>query len=100
MAVLRLSPQAEADLEDIWLYVATESQSIERADRFLDRFTTLFLLLTDNPCLGRHREDLRPGYRSFPVGEYITIYRVSEEDEILVLRIVRGSRDIPRLLME
>jgi hypothetical protein len=29
----RFAPQAESDLDDIWLYVATESGSVETADR-------------------------------------------------------------------
>ena len=33
-------------------------------------------LLASYPNLGRARdEDLRPGLRSFPVGEYVIIYR-------------------------
>ena len=38
MADLHISSEAEADLDDIWLYVAKESQSIEPAELFLDRF--------------------------------------------------------------
>ena len=38
-------------------------------------------------------EDLRPGLRSFPVGEYVIIYRIQDED-VLILRVLRGSRDI------
>jgi len=90
----------EADLDDIWLYNAKESESMERADHFLDRFVAFFSLLAENPYLGRRRDDLRPGYRSFPVGEFIVIYRVAPGGEILVLRIIRGSRDIQGLLGE
>lgn len=99
MASLRVSPEAETDLDDIWVYVAQESQSLERADQFLDRFEAFFVRLTENPYLGRRRDDLRPGYRSFPVADYVVIYRVAAED-VLLLRIVRGSRDIPELTKE
>ncbi len=99
MASLRVSPEAETDLDDIWVYVAQESQSLERADQFLDRFAAFFVRLTENPYLGRRRDDLRPGYRSFPVSDYVVIYRVAGE-EVLLLRIIRGSRDIPELTKE
>jgi toxin ParE1/3/4 len=47
--------------------------------------------------VGRRRdEDLRPGLRSFPVGEYVIIYRVEGED-VLILRVIRGSRDLEAL---
>src|SRR2546428_3625134 len=34
----------------------------------------------ENPYLGRRRDDLRPGYRSFPVSDYVVIYRVADEE--------------------
>ncbi len=99
MASLRVSPEAETDLDDIWVYVAKESQSLERADQLLNRFAAFFARLAENPYLGRRRDDLRPGYRSFPVSDYVVIYRVVDE-EVLLLRIIRGSRDISDLIKE
>jgi len=94
----RLAPAAEADLDEIWYYIAKESRSIEVADRVIDSITERFLLLAAHPHIGRRRDhDLRPGLRSFPVGEYVVIYRVEDED-VLILRVVRGSRDIEGLL--
>ena len=52
----RVSPQAVADLDSIWYYVATKSGSIETADRFIDSITDRFFLLSRHPHLGRfHR---------------------------------------------
>jgi len=94
----RLVPQAEAELDGIWYYVAKETGSIDIADRLIDSITQRFLLLSRNPRLGRGRdEELRPGLRSFPVGEYVIIYRI-EGDDVLILHVVRGSRDIEALL--
>jgi toxin ParE1/3/4 len=93
----RLAPAAEAELDDIWYYVVTESRSTEIADRVVDSLSDRFALLAAHPHLGRRRdEDLLPGLRSFPVGEYLIIYRV-EGDDVLVLHVVRGSRDIEAL---
>jgi toxin ParE1/3/4 len=100
MPDLLISPEAEADLDEIWLYIAKESQDSQRADTFLDRFSALFLRLAENPYLGRRRDDLRPGYRSFPVGEYLVFYRVTGDERILVLRVIHGSRDIPTSFLE
>jgi hypothetical protein len=53
-----------------------------------------------HPHIGRHRdEDLRPGLRSFPVGEYVIIYRVEQKD-VLILHVFRGSRGIEALLRQ
>jgi plasmid stabilization system protein ParE len=43
----------------------------------VDSITDRFLLLGSHPFIGRTRdEDLRPDLRSFPVGEYIILYRI------------------------
>ncbi len=94
----RVAPQAEAELDELWHYVATESGSIEIADRLLNSLTERFFLLARYPRIGRRRdEELRPGLRSFPVGQYIVIYRIDGED-VLILHVIRGSRDIKTLL--
>jgi toxin ParE1/3/4 len=96
----RVSPEAEADLDGIWVYIATESGSLDIADRFVDSLTDRFFLLSTNPYIGRRRdEDLRPGLRSFPVGEYVIIYRIDDE-EVVILHVVRGSRNIEALFSQ
>jgi toxin ParE1/3/4 len=71
------SPQADSDLDSIWYYVATESGSVEIADRLIDSLTGRFFLLANYPNIGRRRDDdLRPGLRSLSVGEYIILYRL------------------------
>ena len=94
----RLSPEAEADLDELWYYVATNG-SVDVADRLTDSITTRFVLLGTHPRAGRHRDDLRPGVRVFPVGEYVILYRVDGND-VLIQRVVRGSRDIEALMRE
>jgi plasmid stabilization system protein ParE len=61
-----LLPSAEAELDDIWLYVARASGSIEIANRLIDTITERLFLLGQYPQMGRRRDhDLRPGLRSF-----------------------------------
>lgn len=94
----RLAPEAAAELDEIWYYVARESGNIEIADRLIESITDRFVLLATHPYVGRRRdEDLRPGLRTFPVGSYLIIYRVSGED-VLILHVARGSRNLQALL--
>ena len=96
----RLAPEAENDLDDIWVYVAGESGSLETADRVIDLISERIWLLSSFPHLGRTRDhDLRAGLRTFPVGGYVIVYRADGED-VFVLRVLRGSRDIGSLLRE
>ena len=89
-----LAPQATADLDDVWYYVAVESRSVEIADRFVDSLTERFFLLAGHPYLGRPRDDdFGIGLRSFPVGEYVIVYLVDGGD-VFTLRVVHGRRDL------
>ena len=93
----RVAPQAAADLNDIWYYVAKESGSVEVANRLIDSITDRFFLLARYPYLGRAREDdFGVGSRSFPVGEYVIVYCVEDAD-VLILRVAHGRRDIEAL---
>lgn len=91
------SPQADSDLDSIWYYVASQSGSVEIADRLIDSIAERFFILANYPNIGRRRDDdLRPGLRSFPVGEYLIIYLLRDED-VLILRVLHGSRNIKAL---
>ncbi len=88
------APQADSDLDDIWYYVASKSGSVESADRLIESITSRFSILASHPNIDRARDrDLRRGLRSFPAGEYLIIYRIRDED-VVILRVMRGSRDI------
>jgi plasmid stabilization system protein ParE len=66
----RIAPRAERDLDDIWLYVAKESGSIDVANRLIDAISDRFFVLAGFPRLGRPRDsDIGRAIRTFPVGE-------------------------------
>jgi toxin ParE1/3/4 len=89
---IRIAPQARADLDTIWLYVARESSS-EIATRAVGSIAEKFGLFAKFPHLGRSLEsDLRPNVRAFPVNNYVIFYSV-KPGEIRILRIIHASRD-------
>ena len=66
----------------------------------IDSITARFGVLARQPYIGRRRDqDLRPGVRSFVVGDYVIPYRV-DGDNVLILRVLRGSRDIEALFRD
>ena len=94
----RLLPEAEVDLDEIWHCVFDESGNTEVANRLIGEFTDRFWLLGENPQLGRRRDnDLREGLRSFPVQEYVILYRADGSDSI-ILHVFHGRRDLESLL--
>jgi toxin ParE1/3/4 len=89
----RLAPQARAELANIWNYIFKEGGNAVAADKVIDAITERFHLLSQYPRMGRARDDLRPGLRSFPVGQYVIIYIISDED-VEILHVLHGRQDI------
>ena len=47
----RLAPAATFDLDDIWLYIAKESGSLEIADKMIEAITERFCLISCSSSL-------------------------------------------------
>ncbi len=87
-------PLAEADLEETWDYIAEDSP--ERASNFLRKLYAKMQILAANPSIGRKRDELLPGLRSFPYGNYVIFY-LPIKNGIEVVRVLQGSRDIEQV---
>jgi toxin ParE1/3/4 len=97
---IRLAPQARSDLDEIWIYVARNSGSLEVATRHVDSIVRSFGLLARFPLIGRSLEaSKRPDIRPLVAGNYIVFYRPIES-EIRVLRVIHAARDAYALFME
>ena len=95
MGIARLSDQAKADIVDIWEYIAIDS--VFQADRFITKLVKQYKSLASTPGIGRLRKELRSSLRTFPVGNYLILYRLISEG-IAVVRVLHGARDIPTVL--
>jgi toxin ParE1/3/4 len=87
-------PQAITDLAEIWDYIADDSEG--SADSFIDLLDRKIRALARRPGIGRAREELAEGLRSFPVGRYIIFYRAISKG-IEIVRILHGARDLETL---
>jgi toxin ParE1/3/4 len=88
--------QVEVDLDEIWLYVATETSSMDAATRLIDSIADCFFLLSSFPYAGRARDDFGIGAISFAAGDYLIVYCVEDQD-VLILRVIHGKRDMEEL---
>ncbi len=86
--------QAEEDLIDIWSYIAQDNS--QAADTLLEDIDQKCELLANNPALGPERPDIAPELRYFPVGRYLILYRMLDDD-IEVVRVLHGARHLPGL---
>ena|SRR6266568_1095343 len=91
MAGVTRRPQAEADILEIWDYIAEDS--LVEADRWVDRLDEKLALWATQPMMGRDRNELAPGVRSLPFGRYVVFFEPLSGG-IDVIRVLHGSRDI------
>lgn len=97
MASFTLRPKAVQDLADIWNYtVQTWGES--QADDYIQDLNRSFVSLSKHPGKGKSCDDIREGYRKYPVGKHIVFYRQMSQTEIEIIRVLHQARDIKRHL--
>jgi toxin ParE1/3/4 len=92
----RLAPGARDDLDAIWDHVARETRDEGPADRLIEAIAERLWLLAEHPSIGRVRDDLAVGLRSFPVGRFVIVYEIAGGD-VSVLRVLHGRQDLGAL---
>lgn len=91
MPVIIKRPCARTDLIEIWDYIADDSEA--RADAFIDTIDRKIRALAEQPNMGRARDELETGLRSFPVGRYVIFYLPIPEG-VDIVRVLHGARDL------
>src|SRR5690242_335087 len=91
MRPVRITATAEADLKEIWSYIAQDNP--DAATRLIKEITRKFAILRDHPHIGRQQNKLLLNLRSLNVKGYIIFYQPFE-DRIEILRVMHGARDI------
>jgi toxin ParE1/3/4 len=87
----RLTPRAEIDLEDIWLYTF-QTWSLEQADRYQNDIMAAIAALAKGTKTGR-QVDIRAGYLKYLAGSHYVFYRQSDLN-LDVIRILHQSMDV------
>ena len=89
-------PEAFADHDEIWEYIAQDNA--DAADRVLAEIHSTLTLLAGSPHIGHRRPDLATRPLRFHVvrEEYLVAY-ASDEKPLWVVAVLHGSRN-PRLM--
>jgi toxin ParE1/3/4 len=95
---LRYSPQARNDLNAIISYSA-EVWGERHMKEYTASLTKALDGLVQFPTLGRVREDLAPDLRSYPVGQHVVLYRLTDDTGYIV-RLLHRSHDIEQEINE
>ncbi len=96
MSAYVLAPAAAADLDEIWLHIASEN--FDAAERVLDELESACELLAGRPHVGHIREDLADSsIRFWPVRSYLVVYR-PDRVPLEIVRFWHGARGVPNIL--
>lgn len=95
MGSLRFSASAENDLLEAWLYVAEDS--LDAADRLVDQIEAEARKLILQPKMGRARDELAPGLRSWPTSTPYAVFYLEDAQGIVVARVLHHARDLPAI---
>lgn len=98
MLKLSVTPKAESDLIDIWVYTC-EEWGADQADKYLDQLEAGMRQLINHPSLGANYAHVFPGYRRLQVEHHAVFYQVLES-EVLVVRILHEDMDAPERLLD
>jgi toxin ParE1/3/4 len=93
--LIRRSPAARQDLDEIWYAIGIDN--VAAADRVIDFIEHRMQQLRDHPLSGQPRNELGPGIRHLVAGQYLVLYRATD-DHILIVRVFYGSRRLPSRL--
>ena len=61
-------------MEAVWFYSLAE-WGAEQTDRYIDDLTAAFEFLADSPKAGTQCDNIRAGYRKYPVIRHVVYYR-------------------------
>lgn len=89
--VVQRRPVPAQDIAGVWNHIADDS--LRAADRWVDQLDEQFQLLATQSLMGRARDELSPGLRSFPFGRYVIFYKPIEGG-IDVVRVLHSARDV------
>ncbi len=91
-----LSEEAASDIEAIYGFGAHKFGE-DQAITYLIGLEEHFERLSQNPEIGRQRNELKKGLYSLPYIAHIIFYRILK-DKIRIVRVLYGGRDVIKFL--
>jgi len=88
----RLTPRALTDLDAIADY-SLNRWGAEQTQTYLSQIADRMQWLADNPEIGRVRDDIADGYRSFPEGKHMIFYLIIEGG-VAIIGVPHAAMDL------
>lgn len=99
MAKFVLTHKAVADLSAIWNYTFDE-WSEEQADKYYKMLINTFTDISLNPQIGKNYEGVASNLLGYHIMRHIIFYRLMNNGDVEITRILHDSMDLKRRLKE
>lgn len=93
MTPFQLTNKAKSDLKDIALFTERRWGRKQR-NVYIRQFDATFGRLAENPELGKTCDEIRTGYRKFPLASHVIFYQKTNSQPTLIIRILHKSMDV------
>jgi len=97
MGAFQLTKKAKSDLRSIAAYTQRKWGKEQRR-AYLKQFDDAFFLLADTPSAGASCDVIRKGYRKFPQTSHIIFYRIIDDSQIEIVRVLHKRMDVETVL--
>ena len=90
---IKISREAQKDLNNIWVYT-NNKWSKKQADRYFELLSEEIKFISNNYPVGESISEIRENYRFTKVKSHLIFYRKGIEDEIEIVRILHQRMDV------
>ena len=99
---VEFTPIAMSDLEEIYIYIATQLYNERSASGIIDKIKDRIKQLETFPLSGAMVQDnVWPckGYRMLVIEKYLVFYKVDEDEKlVIIVRVLCGLRNYPEVI--
>ncbi len=90
MSNYRLSKEAKKDLINIAIY-RNQQFGLTQSNKYREKLKIQLTALTENPLLYPAVDHIRVGYRRAVCGAHSVYYKISEDNNIEIVRVLRNQ---------
>ena len=94
-----LTNKAVEDLSGIWDYTY-KNWSEKQADKYYELLILFCETIADNPTKGKSYAEIDDTIFGYTASSHIIFYRITNSEEIEILRILHGSMDLKNRIQE
>jgi len=88
-----LTKAAKLDLKKVARFTQDEWGKDQR-NFYIKQFDDAFHMLAQTPLAGKSCDDIRSGYKKFPVGSHLIFYTEGKNSKLRIIRILHKRMDV------